>query len=277
MWKMSHSGPCIVFESLPPSPRCGALLHTVCGKGHLADAHNRECARARQHKVAGVCDCKPQCISCSMVGHHARDTTCPAREGYRSRRTRPSTRNKGKEKAQPQPTNSTEESSGVPNLQPSRGNSVSLIVPDAEMAGPSNAPRINLVPRTDLAGPGLSPEEASNNSASRIARQLATAGIPLPTLREMTAEDHSIHSKEVQHRLSMGPGSGTTWESVVEAKYLVQGEQRVHLPNGYFYPGMPENRRAQLAAIVPETVIHMPTNTNPTPGPSGNQPAASQW
>ncbi|KAH9980511.1 hypothetical protein BJV74DRAFT_856673, partial [Russula compacta] len=51
--------------------------------------------------MAGNCDCKLQCISCNKVGHHTRDPTCPAQEGYRTRRTHlnTKTRNKGKGKA----------------------------------------------------------------------------------------------------------------------------------------------------------------------------------
>lgn len=246
----------------------------ICGKGHLADAHNRECARSRQHKVAGVCDCKPQCISCNKVGHHARDTTCPAREGYRSRRSRPSSKNKGKEKAHP-PPDLTTETSGAPNPQSNIGNSLSAVIPDEEMAGPSNGPFVNQSPRTDLAGPGLSPEEASTNAAAKITKRLAELGIPLPTPRELTTRYQSIHNAEIRRRMGMGPGSGTTWESVVEVDLFIEGERTAHLPSGYFYPEMPENRRAQLAAIVPKSVTHMPSNAF-TPSPAGNQPQASQ-
>jgi hypothetical protein len=59
-----------------------------CGKGHLSDVHDRECTRSKQHKMAGICDCRLQCITCNKVGHHARERSCPAREGYRTRRAR---------------------------------------------------------------------------------------------------------------------------------------------------------------------------------------------
>jgi hypothetical protein len=257
----------------------------ICGKGHLADDHNRECARARQHKVAGVCNCKPQCISCNKVGHHARDTTCPAQEGYRPRRTRPS-KNKGKERAHPPPD--LTEPNNVPNPRPSIGNSVSVVIPDTEMAGPSNtypragpsntSPR-DPSPRTDLAGPGLSPEEASVNAARKIVKQLAAAGNPFPTLRELTARDHNIHNEETRCHFAMGPGtsSGTTWDSVAEVDYFIEGERLAGLPNGYFYPSMPAYRCAQLAAVVPKSITHPATNppsNTPTPSSAGNQPAA---
>jgi hypothetical protein len=144
------------------------------------------------------------------------------------------------------------------------------------MAGPSNLHLGNRLPRTDLAGPGLSPEEASANAVAKIVKQLADAGIPLPTPRELTTVDHRTHSEETRRRFDMGPGSGTTWESVLEVEYFVQGEQAAKLPNGYFYPGMPEIRRAQLAAIVPEYATHMPT-TITTPSPAGNPTLSSQW
>ena len=263
----------------------------ICGKGHLADAHDRECTRARQHRVAGVCDCKPQCISCNTVGHHARDTTCPTREGYRSRRSCLSKKNKGKEKANP--PDPIAEPRGAPDLQLAIGNSQSAVVPDAEMAGPSNTsssdqpthadlggpsnvPLRDPSPRTDLAGPGLSPEEASANAVTKAIKQLAAAGNPLPTHRELTAKDHSIHEEETRRRFAMGPGSGTTWQSVVEADFFIEGEQRGHLPNGYFYPGMPANRCAQLAVLVPKSVTHAPDHT-PTPSLAGNPTVSFQW
>jgi hypothetical protein len=109
---------------------------------------------------------------------------------------------------------------------------------DAMMTRPPNAPPWNPSPRIDLAGPGLSPEEASANGAKRIARQLATAGIPLPTLQELTPAEHDTHYAETQRHFNMGPGSGTTWESVVEVEYFVEGERLANPPNGYFHPSM---------------------------------------
>jgi hypothetical protein len=69
----------------------------ICGKGHLAEAHDQECPRSKQHKVAGACDCRLQCLTCNKVGHNARDKTCPAHEGYRSRKTCPNTKGKNAE------------------------------------------------------------------------------------------------------------------------------------------------------------------------------------
>ena len=87
----------------------------ICGKGHLSDAHNQECLWVKQHKVAGTCDCKPQCLSCNKIGHHARDSLCPAWEGFRPRHSRPGTKNKGKEKA-PTPPDPTAQPDHRPNL-----------------------------------------------------------------------------------------------------------------------------------------------------------------
>ena len=56
----------------------------ICGRGHLADAHSWECIKAKQHKVAGKCDCRLQCLSCNKFGHHARESVCPACDGFRS-------------------------------------------------------------------------------------------------------------------------------------------------------------------------------------------------
>src|SRR5712691_6914417 len=79
---------------LPPD----SIKCYICGKGHLADAHDRECPRSKQHKTAGICDCRLQCLTCNKVGHHARDRVCPAREGYRSHKPCPNGTNlKGKE------------------------------------------------------------------------------------------------------------------------------------------------------------------------------------
>ncbi|KAN0124266.1 hypothetical protein V8E52_001915 [Russula decolorans] len=180
------------------------------------------------------------------------------------------------------------EPNNVPDPRPSIGNSVSVVIPDTKMAGPPNTyPRAgpsNTSPRdpspcTDLAGPGLSPEEASVNAARKIVKQLAAAGNTFPTLRELTARDHNIHNEETRRRFAIGPGSGTTWDSVAEVDYFIEGERLAGLPNGYFYPlaSMPAYRRAQLAAVVPKSITHPATNppsNTPTPGSAGNQPAA---
>jgi hypothetical protein len=88
--------------------------------------------------------------------------------------------------------------------------------------------------------------------------------------------EHDTHYTETQRRFNMGPGSGTTWESVVEIEYFVEEERLANLPNGYFHPGMSIIRRAQLSAIVPKSVTHMPDNV-PTPGPSGTRSVSSLW
>jgi hypothetical protein len=249
---------------LPPdSVRCH-----ICGKGHLSEAHNRECPRAKQHKVAGTCDCKPLCITCNKVGHHARDPTCPARDGFRLRRTRPSPKSKGKEKAPP-PPDPTVRPSAIPSPQLSPDEIDALNMPDTAEAGPSSAPLRNPL-RTDLSGPGLSPEEAAANTVARALVQLFAAGVPLPAPSELTAEDKRTHLEEERRRMSMSMNNQTTWEDVAEIDYFIQGERIAQLPSGYFHPGMPENRRTQLAVLVPHSAS-LPTKT-PTPGLPATQP-----
>jgi hypothetical protein len=93
-------GKCHTLGHVSSSKACrlpsDAVRCYICGKGHLADAHDRECARARQHKVAGVCDCNPQCITCNKVGHHARDTACPPVKGTIQNEPGPAQRTKVK-------------------------------------------------------------------------------------------------------------------------------------------------------------------------------------
>jgi hypothetical protein len=82
---------------LPPdSVKCH-----ICSKGHLTEAHDRECPRSTQHKTAGICDCRLQCLTCNKIGHHARDHECPARDGYRSRSSRLSNKGKNIERRPP--------------------------------------------------------------------------------------------------------------------------------------------------------------------------------
>jgi hypothetical protein len=56
----------------------------------------------RKHAMAGICDCRNyKCLNCQNVGHHCRESKCPAREKYRPRHAhRPGRgRDKGKGRA----------------------------------------------------------------------------------------------------------------------------------------------------------------------------------
>lgn len=151
---------------LPPdSVKC-----YICGKGHLADAHDRECTKSKQHKMAGTCDCRLQCIMCHKIGHHARDHTCPAREGYRSRKTRPIDKGKNVERRAPTPV--PEVPTQRPDPLPLPPNAGPTDNPDEEMLDYTDMQASNFVSHNFLPGPGFSPEEAhSQMTASE--RQLA--------------------------------------------------------------------------------------------------------
>jgi hypothetical protein len=78
---------------------------SLCGRGHLTDAHDRECPNSRAHKRAGTCDCTRTCINCGGKGHHCRDTICPTRNGFKPRRGKDN--GKGKERAHEPATQAT--------------------------------------------------------------------------------------------------------------------------------------------------------------------------
>ena len=167
---MPHIGPCGFVESVPTTP--DSVKCYICGKGHMTDAHNRECTRSKQHKVAGTCDCRLQCLSCNKIGHHARDRICPARDGYRSRRPRTSSKGKEKERNPPdlQPGTNTQWPDPSPILLElgQADNS------DAAMFEVEEAFGNNHIPQNFLPGPNLMREQAFDGMAARSEEILAS-------------------------------------------------------------------------------------------------------
>ena len=237
---------------LPPdSVKC-----YICGKGHLTDDHNRECPRSKQHKSAGVCDCRVQCLICNKVGHHAKDRACPAREGYRTRRPRANPKGKGKER---------DLSDLVPEVTTQRPDPPQGTDPDEEMddlAGELH----NFIPSNFLPGPGLSKEEAFLRLTASAEEKLTKLGIPIPNLHTLTTEDRIIENNETDRRAMID--SQTSPVEATEVERYELAEAAVYLPPGYFYPGMSETRQRQLAAIIsvgtPQVVNHNTPGTAST-------------
>ena len=232
---------------LPPD----SIKCYICGKGHLADSHDRDCSRSKQHKVAGTCDCRVQCITCNKIGHHARDRACPAREGFRSRRTRPNN------KAPPR-IPSKDKGKGVDRRPPDLvstqrpdplGPAYAWVddVPDEDMMEEDN----NFIPPGFLPGPGLSREEAFRRmelGAEENLARLACQGAALPDHYALQRENETEHDNEYRRRTQMDRQK--TPEEAKEAERYDLAEAVAMLPNGYFSPEMPETRQRQLAAII---------------------------
>jgi hypothetical protein len=71
---------------------------SLCGRGHLTEAHDRECSNT--HKHTGTCDRPHTCLNCGNKGHHCCEMSCPARNGSKPRRNNSTNRkDKGKERA----------------------------------------------------------------------------------------------------------------------------------------------------------------------------------
>ena len=187
--------------------RCHALGHTasskscrlppnsvkcyICGKGHLTDAHNRECPKSNQHKVAGTCDCRLQCLTCNKLGHHAKDRACPAREGYRSRRPRTIAKTKDKGKGQASPELPVEVSTQRPELYAALAAAPDDLL-DEEMddATGNDVFLSNFIPQSFLPGPGLSKEEAWKKMMASVEELLQKLGIPISD-QTLTEEDRT--------------------------------------------------------------------------------------
>jgi hypothetical protein len=228
----------------------------ICGKGHLADAHNRECPRSKQHKVAGACDCRLQCLTCNKVGHNTRDKTCPAREGYRSRKTRPNTKGKNVEQRPDEVTTQRPDPPtfvDTPTILDPPDTPDHTGIPegiDEEMLEADDVLN-DYIPQTFLPGPGLSPEEAFNRMKVGAEQNLADLGLTIPSESELTHEDRDCQAMEDQWRTSMLVGSRqSTPEEAAEAERFELAEVVSFSPPGYFYPGMPDMRQKQLAAII---------------------------
>ena len=226
---------------LPPdSVKC-----FICGKGHLTDTHSRECPKSKQHKTAGTCDCRLQCITCYKIGHHARDRTCPAREGYRSRRPHPISKGKGKERdtfdLAPEVTTQRPDPPHMPQYT-GTGDMLDAEVHD-EVYNPDN-----YIPQNFLPGPGLSREEAFARMEADAQEKLAKLSVPIPSDLMMTTEDRDQERAETMRRLSIDMQTASAGRTEVEHYKLAEAVGLI--PPGYFYPDMPEMRQTQLAAIL---------------------------
>jgi hypothetical protein len=222
---------------LPPdSVKC-----YICGKGHLADAHDRECTKSKQHKTAGTCDCRLQCLICNKIGHHAKERVCPARDGYRSRRPRLNNKGKNVDRGPPSPLPE------VPTQRPDHGDPYEGLeyIPDEEMVLDDSS---NYVPQNFLPGPGLSPEEAFNKMAAIAGEKLANLGIPIPGPHTMLLEERNSQDGEASRRVMIDRQVSPA--EAAESERYDLAESVSQFPSGYFHPEMPDSRRRQLAAII---------------------------
>ena len=217
---------------LPPdSVRC-----YICGKGHLADAHDRECSKSKQHKVAGKCDCRLLCLTCNKFGHHARERDCPAREGYRSRRPRTNNKGKGKERNPPDIPPDLPTQRPVPAyLQPFTGPEGTA---DEEMLDAEEDTGNIHIPQYLIPGPGLSQQEAFDRMAESAEESLESLGIPITDRLVLNEEDRERQAGEAQRRIHID--SQTAPMEAAEADRFDLAEAVAIVPQGFFYPGMPE-------------------------------------
>ena len=220
----------------------------ICGKGHKAEVHNRECPRASLHKQAGTCDCRLQCLTCNKVGHHTRDPTCPAREGYRSRKPRIIPKNKGKEREHLPPDLPSEipvqhTKSPLPP-QAARVDDT----PDEEMPDMDITWESNFIPRHFLPGPGLSREEAFRKWMESAEEGLKVLDTPYPDEQDPSVEDLANRDREMKRRTLFSAETSPTEKR--EAEQFDLAEALIMVLPGYFHPGMPTERQRQLAAII---------------------------
>ncbi len=171
----------------------------ICGKGHLADTHNWECSKAKQHKMAGTCDCRWQCLTCNKFGHHAREPVCPAQEGFRPWRTCLNTRNTnvGGKPTDPPAEVPTQCSEPLANLQAVR---IEDILEEEVLDVPDTFDS-NFVPRNFLLGPGLSAEEAFHRMSASAGKKLEELGIPLTSQAGNTLADRESQARETERHM----------------------------------------------------------------------------
>jgi hypothetical protein len=135
----------------------------------------------------------------------------------------------------------------------------------------------NYIPQGFLPGPGLSREEAFRRmtaGAEKNLVNLAVQGIPIPNPAELTNVDWENRTSEDHRRARARDDRQKTPEEASEAERFDLAEAVVQLPSGYFYPGMPETRQRQLAAVIsagtPQIVDHN------TPGIASTSAASNQ-
>jgi hypothetical protein len=106
----------------------------------------------------------------------------------------------------------------------------------------------NYIPQNFLPGPGLSREEAFTRMEASAREKLAKLGLPIPDDLMMTLEDRDREIGENTRRSSIE--RQTTPVEAAEKDSYELAEAVALAPPGYFYPGMPETRQRQLAAII---------------------------
>ncbi|KAH9962493.1 hypothetical protein BGW80DRAFT_1463515 [Lactifluus volemus] len=77
-WKLGHMANQPACKLNQDTTRC-----YICGKSHNSVDHGAKCPHHKQHKDAGICDCRPKCINCGKEGHLCLDPLCPDRENFR--------------------------------------------------------------------------------------------------------------------------------------------------------------------------------------------------
>jgi hypothetical protein len=143
--------------------------------------------------------------------------------------------------------------------------------PDEEMGDVGALDERNLIPSSFLPGPGLSREEAYNRMVAGAGENLVNLGIAIPDQQAQAFGDMASWNGEQQRRAQVNRQK-TPEEARVAERYDL-AEAVAQLPVGYFYPGMPEARQKQLAAIIaagtPQIINHN------TPGMAGTSTASN--
>ena len=166
---LGHAASSKVCRLPPDSVKC-----YICDKGHLADAHDRECTRSKQHKVAGTCNCRLQCLICNKIGHHTRDRICPARDGFCSQKLRsPDSKGKEKERNPPDLPPETTPQWPVPPIFLELGQADNS---DTAMLEAEEACSSNHIPQDFLPGPDLTQDQAFDRMAACTEESLVFGG-----------------------------------------------------------------------------------------------------
>jgi hypothetical protein len=104
------------------------------------------------------------------------------------------------------------------------------------------------IPQNFLPGPGLSREEAFDRMEASAREKMAKLGVPIADDLMMTLEDRDRESVENMRRSSIDRQTSPAEETEKDRYELAEAVAMVS--PGYFYPGMPETKQKQLAAII---------------------------
>ena len=108
----------------------------------------------------------------------------------------------------------------------------------------------NHIPRDFLPGPDLTQDQAFDRMAACTEESLANLDIPMSDRIALTEEDMERQAREAQRRTLID--RQTEPAKAVEVDQYNLAEAITFTQTGYFYPGMPEKRQRQLAAIIAE-------------------------